>query len=473
MDSSPDLRPFLRLCPLNWRFPFVVLLLAGNSTIVAQDADLNVTNEGQPVASQVSVAPVQTDAAIAGRLNNIFESTGWFSDVQVSVVNGVVFLRGEVDSTEHQKWAEQLTQRTENVVAVVNELTLTPRPAVSLEPAWAQFRDLADGFVRFLPYMMSAVVVLLITLFAMRAAAGLSRRLLRQRKVGLLLRDIVSRAAAILVFLVGIYLVFRVAGLTGLAATILGGTGLIGLALGFALRDIAENFLASILLSVQQPFAKGDLIEIAGYTGLVQKVSMRSTLLMDLDGNHVQLPNSTIYKGILINFTANPNERQNFSVGIGYDDEIARAQQIAIGILRAHTAVLEDPEPLVLVESLGAATVNLRVYFWINVELYGRLKVKSSVIRQIKLAFDQAEISMPDEAREVVFPAGVPVIVESEVPRVTTHDERKAGRSPVGSGAAATTGGSEGEGDLGSDTRDLKTQAENSRDPEGGRNLLT
>jgi small-conductance mechanosensitive channel len=160
-------------------------------------------------------------------------------------------------------------------------------------------------------------------------------------------------------------------------------------------------------------------------------------------------------------------------VGIGYDDEIARAQQIAIGILRAHTAVLEDPEPLVLVESLGAATVNLRVYFWINVELYGRLKVKSSVIRQIKLAFDQAEISMPDEAREVVFPAGVPVIVESEVPRVTTHDERKAGRSPVGSGAAATTGGSEGEGDLGSDTRDLKTQAENSRDPEGGRNLLT
>ena len=107
----------------------------------------------------------------------------------------------------------------------------------------------------------------------------------------------------------------RVAGLTQLALTVLGGTGLIGIIIGFAFRDIAENFLASLLLSMRNPFNGGDLIEVAGYTGIVQNLNTRSTVLLTLDGNHVQIPNATVYKSTIKNYSSIPSRRAEFLVG--------------------------------------------------------------------------------------------------------------------------------------------------------------
>ena len=134
-----------------------------------------------------------------------------------------------------------------------------------------------------------------------------------------------------------------------------GGTGLIGLAVGIAFRDITENFLASIFLSMQRPFETGDLVEISGVTGYVQQLNMRTTILMTLDGNLVQIPNATVYKSTLRNFTTNCNRREDFVVGIGYDDSINEAQDIALSVLVNHPAVLKDPEPSVLADSLGTS----------------------------------------------------------------------------------------------------------------------
>ena len=143
---------------------------------------------------------------------------------------------------------------------------------------------------------------------------------------------------------------------------------------------------------------------------------MRTTILMTLDGNLAQIPNASVYKSILSNFTTNANRREDFVVGIGYDDAINAAQEIARKVLADHPAVLNDPEPSVLADSLGSATVNLRVYFWLNGREHSWLKVRSSVIRLVKLAFQNQGISMPDEAREVVFPQGVPVSMHAEKP---------------------------------------------------------
>src|SRR5690606_4198699 len=127
-----------------------------------------------------------------------------------------------------------------------------------------------------------------------------------------------------------------VAGLTSIALTVLGGTGLLGIILGIAFQDITENFLASIFLSVQTPFESGDLVDIDGTMGFVQRLTTRATILMTLEGNHVQIPNSTVYKSKINNYTSNPNRRADFAVGIGYEDSIARAQEIALRILEEH-----------------------------------------------------------------------------------------------------------------------------------------
>jgi len=161
-------------------------------------------------------------------------------------------------------------------------------------------------------------------------------------------------------------------------------------------------------------------------------------------------PKVTVQEGIVI-------------VGIGYDDSIPFAQEVALKVLADHPAVLKEPEPLVLVENLGPSTVNLRVYFWLDGGRHSWLKVKSSVIRLVKRAFQDSGISLPDEAREVTFPQGVPVrmiesqgAVESSVAKPT---------------AEAATVATKAEAGLQSEAGEIKEQARRSWTP--GENLLT
>ena len=170
---------------------------------------------------------------------------------------------------------------------------------------------------------------------------------------------------------------------------------------------------------MQRPFETGDLVEVAGVTGYVQQLNVRTTILMTLDGNLVQIPNAIVYKSNIRNFTTNSNRREDFVVGIGYDDSINEAQEVARKVLADHPAVLNDPEPSVLADSLGTSTVNLRIYFWLNGHENSWLKVRSSVIRLVKLAFQNHGISMPDGAREVVFPRGIPITMLNGKPEGT------------------------------------------------------
>ena len=287
----------------------------------------------------------------------------------------------------------------------------------------------------------------------------------------LLLLNVIGYTAGAITLLTGIFVVLQIAGLTNVAATVLGGTGLFGLILGIAFRDITENFLASIFLSVQNPFRSGDLVEIANILGFVEALNTRVTILMTLDGNHVQIPNATVYKSNIHNYTSNPNRRADFLIGIGYEDSISKAQDVALKVLEDHPAVLKDPESMALVDSLGAATVNLRIYFWINGEEYSYFKVKSAIIRLIKLAFDAAEISMPDEAREMIFPQGVPVELIGEkdfgkLPASNPHPVQHSAEPEL------TSTSTKAEANLTSEAKEIKEQARESWQPGDGENLL-
>ncbi|WP_373509463.1 mechanosensitive ion channel domain-containing protein [Thiocapsa sp.] len=370
--------------------------------------------ELSPVAAKVDVTPVAQDEDIRKRLQTVLSATDWFTDPQVRVEEGVVFINGQVESDELKKWAGDLARNTQDVVAVANRLEVS-------EPSVWDFRQASSGvsalwrdFIRATPFVLFGLLILALSVGTALVATRGVRAMLRQRIQTKLLRTVIARAAGGLIVLSGVYLILRVSGLTQLALTLVGGTGLIGLILGIAFRDITENFLSSIFLSIQEPFETGDLVEISGVTGYVQQLNMRTTILMTLDGNLAQIPNATVYKTIVSNFTTSPNRRVDFMVGIGYEDSIAEAQEIARKVLADHPAVLKDPEPSVLADSLGSATVNLRVYFWLNGREHSWLKVRSSVIRLVKRAFQSHGVSMPDEAREVVFPQGIPVTLIHE-----------------------------------------------------------
>jgi small-conductance mechanosensitive channel len=339
-------------------------------------------------------------------------------------------------------------------------------------PAWRASVVLWRDFVRSLPFFFFGLLILTLSAATGVLATRGTRVFLRLRIQARLLRNVIARGMGVLVFLIGVYIILRVSGLTQLALTVVGGTGLIGLAVGIAFRDITENFLASIFLSMQRPFETGDLVEITGVTGYVQQLNVRTTILMTLDGNLVQIPNASVYKNNLRNFTTNANRREDFIVGIGYDDSINEAQEIARNVLADHPAVLNDPEPLVLVDSLGRSTVNLRVFFWINGREHSWMKVRSAVIRLVKLAFQKHGISIPDEAREVIFPQGIPIIMVDGKPEDADLGpvERVSAPSPPEAFDAAST---KAEGGLASEAGAIKEQARHAHPLNDAENLLT
>ena len=421
-------------------------------------------SDGIPEApGKVEVQPVAKDDEIRQRIANILKTTSWFGEPSVTVQEGIVFLKGTTENDESKQWAGDLAKNTEGVVAVVNQIEVAPTKVWDFDPTFQVLNDLARGFVRLMPLIVVAVVVIAISWIFAKLTVRLLRRRLLARALSQLLREVIARAGGMIVMLAGLYLVLRIAGLTQLALTVVGGTGLIGLVLGIAFRDITENFLASLFLSLQQPFREGDLVEVASVTGYVQRLTSRTTVLMTLDGNQAQVPNSTVFKSTIRNFTSNPNRRDDFIVGIGYDDSIPFAQEVALKVLSEHPAVLKEPEPLVLVENLGPSTVNLRVYFWLDGGRHSWLKVKSSVIRLVKRAFQESGISLPDEAREVTFPHGVPVrMIESE--GAVEPSLAKPSAEPETIATKAEAG-------LQSEAKEIKEQALKSWTP--GENLLT
>ena len=423
MINGFELQRMNRLC-LGTRFiGFALTVVSGVGVTFAQDppssestgaaALIESEKSIDNVADQVEVQPTNSDDEIRDRLVGIFDATKYYEPIDVRVEDGVVFLKGVAETPDAIDFAGDLASNTTDVTAVVNDLEVRRRSALDFSSAWKRIGELIDATVLLLPLLLVAGLTIGLSILVAKFVAWWVDKVLGGRMGSELLRGVLRSVVAVLVMVIGVYIALRISGLTRLAVTLLGGTGLVGLALGFAFRDIAENYLASILISLNRPFSVGDLIRVEGggdgCKGFVRRVTTRGTLLLTPDGNHVQIPNSTVYKSIITNFTASPQSRRDFIIGIGYDDPIERAQTIVHRACVEHPAVLERPQTMVLVESLGASTVNLKVMFWIDIENYDPLKVSSSLMRQVKTVLSEAGISMPDEAREVIFPAGVPV----------------------------------------------------------------
>ena len=396
--------------------------------------------------------------------------------------------------------------------------TVAPSSGVeNFTEAQSVLLDLWHGFLYRLPGL--GVGLLIMALFII-AAGPLSRLLLKPfsfSSLTPLIKSVAQRSISLVIMLLGVYLFLFMAGLTGFAVAVISGTGVVGLILGFAFRDIAENFISSLLLTIQRPFRIGDIVEINEFTGIIQKVTSRATTMVDFDGNHIQIPNATIYKGVIKNLTANPLMRGHFVLGVGYDADIRNAQNLAVEIISSHAKVLKDPEPQVLIDNLGASTYNLKVYFWVNVEDTSVLKMSSLLMRQIVGRFTEENISMPDDARERVFPNGLAIVSNQSVSKEDTADdtsgftslnkpisesnnfplatnkksaveiagEPEESRAPASATqsdtAKADTARSSANSalehennneDVSSEAEDIREQAKKARDPESGENIL-
>lgn len=443
--------------------------LAQEQAAETTDTDVEVTAP----TSSVAVEPVARDDEIEARILEILRATGWFSGAQVNVTDGIVFLDGQTTSEEHKVWARNLATNTQDVVAVVNRITVLQEVNWSFAPALKEVKEVTVRAATSLPLVILAIVILPVAWWLSAWVAGLMRRWLLGGMDSPLLRDITSRILALPIFLIGLYVVLQVAGLTQLAFSLLGGAGVLGIIVGFAFRDIAENFLASLLLSIRRPFRSGDYIDVSGLQGSVQSMNTRSTVLLSAEGNHIQIPNATIFKSTIINYSASPIRRETIDVGVGYDASVAQVQDIVMEMLVGHEAVTAEPQPMVLVDSLGASTVNIKAYFWVDARNFSVLKVKSAILRQAKRVLTEEGISMPDDAREVIFPQGVPIVqlagaAERKAKALADRDIRDSAEDA----AVQEPSISEAEVNLSNEQEEVEVAAATAEIPENNTDLL-
>ncbi|WP_298259932.1 mechanosensitive ion channel family protein [uncultured Litoreibacter sp.] len=451
-------------------------VFALSSVAISQEAT-EVENEVTAPAQAVSVEPVARDEEIAQRVVEIMRSTGWYKFSRVEVKDGIVFLDGRTNSADHKAWARDLASKTQDVVAVVNRIKVEQEANWSFTPAIAEIKSLGSRLITSLPLILLAIVILPFTWWLSSLAAKGLRRWLLGGIASPFLRDIVARFIALPIFLLGLFVVLQVAGLTQIAVSVVGGAGVLGIVVGFAFRDIAENFLASLLLSIRRPFRAGEYIEVTGMGGTVLSMNTRSTVLLSPEGNHIQIPNAAIFKNTIVNYSASANRRNTLEVGVGYDVSVARAQDIILEVIGGHEAILSEPAPMILVDSLGSSTVNIKAYFWVNAHEYSMLKVKSALLRLVKKALTEEGISMPDDAREVIFPQGVPVLqldgkAEARAQEIANQEIGDSVREAAAIDESAQAS-SEAEGNLGNEQDEIAEIAADAIAEDGETDLLS
>lgn len=182
-------------------------------------------------------------------------------------------------------------------------------------------------------------------------------------------------------------------------ASFLAVVGAAGLAVGLALKDSLANFSAGVMLILFRPFKVGDVVNVAGETGSVEEITIFNTVMNTPDNQRKIIPNGIITSGTITNITANDTRRVDMVFGIGYDDDIKKAEQLLNEIVRAEPNVLSDPEPSVAVAELADSSVNFVVRPWVKTDDYW--DVKFSLTEKIKLAFDEAGISIPFPQQDV------------------------------------------------------------------------
>jgi small-conductance mechanosensitive channel len=196
--------------------------------------------------------------------------------------------------------------------------------------------------------------------------------------------------------MVGLVVAFDLLGVTSLVGALLGTAGVAGLAVGFAFRDIIENYLAGVLLSVRQPFRVNDVVSIVDHEGRVVRLTAREVVLLTFDGNHVRLPNATVFKNVLVNYTLNAQRLFYFDVGVGADEDLTEVQRVGVDTLDAMKGVLAEPPPFARIRQLGDSSVVVRLHGWVDQTEADFHKVESEALRLVKQAFEEADVEMPE-----------------------------------------------------------------------------
>lgn len=274
----------------------------------------------------------------------------------------------------------------------------------NLSEATGSAQEMINDFIERLPYLAIAVAVFIFFLFVSKgvraAVRAITERNHRHHNLGL----VMGRLSYGLIIFIGllIALVIAIPGFTpGELVSIL---GLSSVAIGFAFRDILQNFLAGILLLLAEPFRIGDQIILNDFEGTVEDIQTRATFIRTYDGRRVVIPNSNLFTNSVTVNTAYEKRRLEYDISIGYGDDIAHAKRTLLNAVREIPEVLDDPEPDALVVKLADSSVNIRLRWWVEPpRRFESLNAQDIVLEKVVSALLSEGFDLPFPTQQILF----------------------------------------------------------------------
>ena len=293
---------------------------------------------------------------------------------------------------------EPAVEETEATVGtdVPGEIDVSPGAIFEKIDSWV------DGFIKLLPNIAVALVLLVIFyILAVVVRWLFVRWAARRERVNL--GEVLGSFLKWLTFGIGLLLALTVVIPTLNPGDLIAGLGVTSVAIGFAFKDILQNWLAGLLLLMRQPFEVDDQIIVQGYEGAVERIETRATIIRTYDGRRVLIPNSDVYTSAVLVNTAFPHRRSQVDFGIGVSDDIDTARNVMLDAMTRVPDVKSDPAPDVQVDAVGDFAVILRPRWWTDAHRSDVVKTRTQVVSAIKEALDANGIDMPYETQVHLF----------------------------------------------------------------------
>ena len=263
--------------------------------------------------------------------------------------------------------------------------------------------DYLNSFLHVLPTIVLAMVVLFLFYVLSKTSKTAARNLASKVIDDSSLENLAGTITGVVMMVIGVFAAATIV-FPGLrAGDLVAVLGLSSVAIGFAFKDIFQNFLAGILLLLQRPFVVGDQIEVSGYGGTIEQIDIRSTSLRSFGGELFVIPNAEVYGSAVTVHTDNDIRRSSFDTGIGYGEDIEEGRKVMKQALDSCERILDEPAPQVIVTGHGDSSVDFRLLYWTKSDRRSATLACDEVATKVKYALDDAGIEIPYPYRTVEF----------------------------------------------------------------------
>lgn len=267
-----------------------------------------------------------------------------------------------------------------------------------------QFQSYIESLIVNFPKLVIGIVVFSILYIIANRTRQLLQKNLVKRMDDPLLAQFLGQVAKITIVLIGIMFFLKIVGLGDIAAGLITGASVSAIVIGFAFKDIGENFLAGIMLAFNRPFRIGDTVELDGLKGKVVSLAMRTTQIKSFDGKDIYIPNANVIKNPVINYTIDGFIRQDFVIGLDYGSDVNKASEIIRNELEKVEGILKgDKAPSIFISNLGTSTLDVTIQYWLDTfnSNFSGTTIKTNAINNCLKALEDASFYLPGEILEL------------------------------------------------------------------------